>query len=275
MHGEVSKMFSVIIQGPIYINDAYFEFLNRLLAKSEISEVISSLVSDSQINELKNIFKNHDKLRLKKITDIGLNNGHYRKPLNINRFFNGVKESLSLVTSRKVVILRSDIILNIDLLLLDYNKKKKDVVVLDVTSKSQFIRENWFDHYCDWLYILDKEHADKVFKRNNYEHMVRDLTPSEYGKLFPLAPERFLFLKIKETFTSGNIYKALHVVNHKKISLICLKPEYKEIPFGINRKYMILNLDNYLKVRLTKFINLSWIMRGVCFLRYAILYRTK
>ena len=265
-------MYSVIIQGPILINEDYIDFISSMIESSFIEKVIYSSVNKELTNSLLGKFKDNNKIIISDILDVGINPGS-GKPLNVNRYLVGVKNSLQFVNSNKVIVIRSDIIFDVEKLILIDKKKTNGLIVLDVTTKTQFFKKRWFDHFCDWLYVLDTNLAKKSFEQNNYKDYSENIKKL-YSSRFPLSPEKYIFIKFKEVY-KNNIYKHLIVLNHRKINLKCLKVEYKEIPFGINKKYQIFAFEIYLLKVIKTFKNLRYINQPLGIIRYVLFYKFK
>ncbi|WP_394193709.1 hypothetical protein [Pseudoalteromonas atlantica] len=223
-------MFDVIIQGPID-NDTLEEFYNDM----DFNVIDKVIYSDC--NNVITLKK--EKLRVLTHIDPGQNVGDYKKPLNINRFLTGIKNSLSESSTDNVLIVRSDIKFSLELLLnnLDYNKLN----VLDVTTKKFWLKPKWQYHFCDWLYFGKKSKIEMMINSTDY-----NMLPAVFDdSLYPCSPEYILtynYLK-SNNLLSSKILNSVHIIFSEAINLKSKKKEYNEIPFGINKVYGIEKTD--------------------------------
>lgn len=259
-------MFDVVIQGPVVNSIKFNEFIKSILDSGFVNRVIISTVDGSCEDFLPQevFFSIYD--------DPGENIGGYSHPLNIKRYYFGVSQALKLTVSKKTLIVRSDMIFNIDLFVKAVRKVKHDqVVFLDVTSKCQFIKKNWLDHYCDWLYYADSNFLKRVFGYYDYESAASTFGDND-GR-FLLSPEKYLFTKMKKDFNDNGklIYQDMKVISSESIKVNSLKKDYVKIPFGINKKYIITDLEICLSLYGSKYRNnplLKLFFKVYCFARF-------
>ncbi|WP_373949519.1 hypothetical protein [Vibrio pomeroyi] len=238
----------VIIQGPMTHanNYEYLNFIRDICESSHINKVIISTTDNDVLGY------SNKKIIYSRYYDPGQDKGPYKKPLNLKRFFHGISNAKASVTSDMVLIIRSDIIVNIDKVLRLTVRQTGTVYVTDVTTKSQFINNKWIDHFCDWLYLIDNNLMNNLFVNYDYDDQTTGLK-IESGSIYPLSPEKYMKKKIDQV--GDVIYKLLP---SSSIDLSCLKEEYRLIPFGINKKYMTSQFEfNYFrrfsKVRYIRF----------------------
>jgi hypothetical protein len=224
MRGKV--VFDVIVQGPS--NDKDLNILYNSMDFSVVNQIIYSDCSNSISLKRKN-------LAILKHKDPGSNIGNYRKPLNINRFLEGVKNSMGFSTSRYILIIRSDIQFSLDLLLAKLDLQKLNVI--DVTTKKFWLKDKWEYHFCDWLYYGEKAKIERMIFNTDYS----DLPITFQDSLYPCSPEYLLmynYFKYNK-LTDCRVLDYVNVVFSSKIELKSLKKGYEIIPFGVNKVYGI------------------------------------
>jgi hypothetical protein len=219
-------VFDVIVQGPS--NDQDLEVLYESMDFSEVNQIIYSDCSN-------NITLKRKKLVVLNHIDPGENIGSYRKPLNINRFLEGVKCSMNFSTSKHILIIRSDIQFSLHLLLSKLEPHKLNV--LDTTTKKFWLKDKWEYHFCDWLYYGEKAKIKQMIFNTKYSNL-----PSTFqDSLYPCSPEYLLMYNyLKYNGLLGTrVLDHVNVVFSNQIRLKSLKKAYELIPFGINKVYGI------------------------------------
>jgi hypothetical protein len=229
--------YTVIIQGPPP-NGSVDQLLKILKYYSPSHTVVYTSIS----HELKKQIQHQlPMINCRIIDDVGPNPGAFTKKLNINRFISGIRSSLKEVKTEKAIVLRSDIVLDISALIESYEKSEKRIGVSSVTTKFFGIRRKWINHVCDWYYIGATEDLKLLIDCPKYPDDLETAPSSS----FPISPEKFLWQnyckKINRFSEDGfvamrSLLKLAHISHPNEISLRCIKNEYKEIPFGINRK---------------------------------------
>lgn len=228
--------YTVIIQGPPP-NGSEDQLLKILKYYSQLLPVVYTSVSVELANMIK---ENIPTVICRVIDDVGPNAGDFKKPLNINRFTCGVKSSLQEVNTEKVIVLRSDIYLDLSALIASYELSEKRIGISSVTTKFFGIRQKWVNHVCDWYYIGTTMDIVKLVDCPEYPNMTKTPTSS----LFPVSPEKFLwenYCRKINKFSEDrfiamiNLLKLADITHPEDISLRCIKEGYETIPFGINK----------------------------------------
>lgn len=221
---KFEKKFDIIIQGPI--SDGVLKNFYKTIDFKIVNKVIYSDCSNSIEFTAENLF-------VAKHEDPGANVGNFSKPLNIDRYLAGISSSLSYVDSEYVLIVRSDVMFSFNKLLEKININKLNVV--DVTTKKFWMKKKWEYHFCDWIYFGYTDKLKMMIFNTNYSNL-----PCEFqDSLFPCSPEYLLtynYLKYNHILKE-NVLDEINVIFSKEIKLTSLKPEYVEIPFGINKTY--------------------------------------
>jgi len=219
-------VFDIIIQGPS--NDQDLELLYYSLDLSDVNQIIYSDCS-------KNITIKKKKLVVLNHIDPGKNIGSYRKPLNINRFLEGIKCSMNFSRSKYILIIRSDIQFSLPLLLNKLEPHKLNV--LDVTTKKFWLKDKWEFHFCDWLYYGEKTKIEKMIFNTKYSNLPRTFQDS----LYPCSPEYLLMHNYLEYngILGDRVLEHVNIVFSNEIELKSIKKGYESIPFGINKVYGI------------------------------------
>ncbi|EIK4806899.1 hypothetical protein HYO42_15950 [Vibrio parahaemolyticus] len=223
----------IIIQGPtsFFREKKYTDFLLGLCENVSVEKIIISTTNNFDCT-----FPNA-KIQSSIYPDPGADIGNFSKPLNLKRYFYGVRNALKATNSDDVLIIRSDIIFDLGKLLSIYKQQDGVTYITDVTTKSQFIKDSWDGHFCDWMYAAKRDVLIDVFENYDYDNIISNM-PISKGSIYPLSPERFIKRKIDET---TNLKYEL--IPNQSISMMCLKEGYEKIPFGINKKYMIAEFE--------------------------------
>ena len=260
--------YTVIVQGPPP-NGSEDQLLKILKYYSRLLPVVYTSVSV----ELAHKIKEHiPTVICRVIDDVGPNAGVFKKPLNINRFTCGVKSSLQEVNTKNVLVLRSDIYLDLPALIASYELSEKRIGISSVTTKFFGIRQKWVNHVCDWYYIGTTMDIGLMMDCPAYPTNIQPHPSS----LFPVSPEKFLwenYCRKIDKFSENrfiamvNLLKLADITHPEEISLRCIKQGYENLPFGINKKEGITITQKQLD---------TWIYKNTFFFKiYSILAYVK
>jgi len=233
------KRFDLIIQGPIDLGALVT--MTQRAKKVGVNKVIYSACSDDAYNAAMSV----SGVEVLMHVDPGPNETQGGRSLNVNRYLAGIKSSLGEVVSQNVLIMRSDILFDLNFFLQSCSTKKDVLNCLDVTTKRWWAKPRWENHFCDWAYFMESNVALKVFVDMNYNDSEVDW--SAHGGAFKISPESLIADKFFQEVgsKSEDRLNSTNIIFTKDIKLVSCKDEYKKIPFGINRAFGVRKFDLY------------------------------